>query len=260
MNCREAQQIFDLVPAIRLQDGGGVSAERGLPDGAEWAEFREHIRECGLCRVAYDARRVEDAVARTSLLDVPVPAGLEDRLLAALDQNRRSTVAAGRWRRIGRRLAGLAAVCLVGVSTWAWWSGGRVSLEQVRQRVNARVLESPRQFDDLPIVESMAGLVPGWEWRALVRDEPGRGLDLDSRPGLDACIFRFVDSTTRVQGYLVVLPRRLLKSPPANGLPSGVQYLPLPSSVWISGEHVYLCVAQQGDLSRLLRSLYGTAA
>lgn len=259
MNCREAQQIIDLVPARRLQEGSGACAP-GAPERNEWVEFQEHIRECGLCRVAYDASRVEDARLRGSLVDVPIPEGLEERLQAALDQSDLAATVSGRWRRAGGRLAALAAMCLLAVSTLIWWIGGRVSLEQVRQRVNAQVLESPRQFDDLPTVESMAGLVPGWEWRALVRDEPGRGLDLDSRPGLDACIFRFVDHATRVQGYLVVLPRRLLNSPPANVLPSGIQYLPLPSSVWVSGEHVYLCVAQQGDLSRLLRSLYGTSA
>ena len=225
-----------------------------------WIELQSHLRECGLCRVAYDAHRVEDALLRGRLNDVAIPAGLEGRLRDALEAGTRTPARSGprRWARVW---GAVAAIGLVAASVW-WWQGGRgrVSLDTVRRQINAQVLESPGQFDALPVIASAAGLVPGWEWRSLVREESGRGLEVDGRPGVDACIYRFADGTTQVRGYLVVLPVSLLKSAPANGVPGAIQYRPLPSTAWVSGEHAYVCVAQAGDLSRLLQALYGTAA
>jgi len=247
MNCRDALLMMDLVPARRLQDGEGEPA---------WVELQAHLRECGLCRVAYDAHRLEDAHLRTRLSDLPIPSGLEGRIRDALERVDRAP--ARRRRRWIQAMMATAAVGLAAVSVW-WWQGGRVSLDTVRRQINAQVLESPGQFEALPVIASAAGLVPGWEWRGLVREESGRGLEVDGRPGVDACVYRFVDSATQVRGYLVVLPVGLLKSAPTNGVPSAIQYRPLPSTAWVSGEHAYVCVAQAGDLSRLLQAMYGTA-
>lgn len=264
MNCRDALQRMDLFPARRLQDGGSLSPGGAISgagdDDPAWTELQAHLRECGLCRVAYDAHRLEDTALRGRLNDVVIPPGLEGRLRDALESVERTRTRGGAPRLV--RLWGtVAALVVATVSVW-WWQGsrGRVSLDTVRHQINAQVLDSAAQFDALPVIASAAGLVPGWEWRGLVREESGRGLEVDGRPGVDACIYRFADAATHVRGYLVVLPTSLLKSAPTNGLPGAIQYRPLPSTAWVAGEHAYVCVAQEGDLSRLLQALYGTAA
>jgi hypothetical protein len=238
-----------------------LPAPRLLADSPEGEELRVHVRGCGLCRVAFDSRRCEDRQFEEALSATPVPDGLEARLHAALDQASRSSRRRSWIRGSWRRWSAVAACAVVAGAGWFAWPRSALSLVQVREIVNQSVIAPADGLSRLEgwAVATNAPAAPR-DWRRLILDATPKGLDVDGRTGLDVAIYRFADAASRVRGLIVAIPRQLLSDPPKSSMPLDIQYLPLPSSAWCEGDQVYVCVAQEGDLAILLRSLYGATA
>ena len=259
MDCRSALETLETVPSRRLQ------AER-----TEFAAFHAHIQSCGLCRVAFDSRRLEEDALVRALNDVPVPSGLESRICDRLEAEPRKR---GRrwWKLVGAGGAVVAAGLMVAAS-WSLWTNGWLTLEQVRLAVNEAVLrvERPERGPPRGAIRDVTGreggavsaTVSDRDWRSMIAGRPPLAIDVDRRwgGGPDATVYRFSDGATRVEGVLVMIPRRRVAAAPQNPVPMSVEYLPLPTASWSDSEYVYVCIAQSGDLGRLLRSMYGTTA
>lgn len=109
MECLDVQQLLAFTKS--------KSAELDAP---EQAAIQEHLEQCPDCSAIAQAEQRLDEVIGPVLRDVPVPAGLKERLTSRLSAER----GAARWR-TAKRVGALAAVVLlcliVAGTTWSFW-------------------------------------------------------------------------------------------------------------------------------------------
>jgi hypothetical protein len=131
-------------------------------EATEAEALRSHLDTCATCSSSAKAERHLDEVVGQALRDVPVPAGLEMRLLHRLETDR----VRYRWRRVAT-VGSLAAGLLLAVGlSWFFYFGARISPdydrvfvdisdkeraspETVEQwfRGQGMTMEAPRQFN-----------------------------------------------------------------------------------------------------------------
>jgi len=123
MDCKTARMLapFDRPLGVEL-------------DADEAEALANHFAECAECRHLRQAEQAADAHLGRALRDVPVPAGLRDRLLVRLADDRRAAFRR-RWTRVG---AGLAAAVLVAALGWHFWppSRAQLNLDAISERAN----------------------------------------------------------------------------------------------------------------------------
>lgn len=259
MDCQHARQTLD--------------ASR--PRRRDWNEpelrvAAAHVADCESCRERLAERDQFDAAVTAAMQRVMPPAGLQERLLAALAADQAVVIPASQvpplHRRRWRRWAVVcASLLLLVVAGWRLAATGPrpLAMEEVFTTLSARAGEwhtaspvpGPVGFDggfDAPLPDAV--------WRDAVGGAAVGGLDLDDRPGHDAAVYRF--TAGRIAGVLVVLPRRHVLDPPAETVPrrTNSRYLPQPQVAWTVGEYVYVCVLERGSLEELQRQFYGGAA
>lgn len=99
------------------------SRKRSELDATEAEALDGHLKQCAQCAGAAEAERDLDEAVGKAMGNVPVPEGLQGRLLAGLERERGIRV----WRR-GLTAASLAAGLLLAVGmAWFFWLGARTT-------------------------------------------------------------------------------------------------------------------------------------
>lgn len=252
MDCQHARQLID-------------AAGRG----GETPELRaavEHLDDCAACGEVTTARERFDARVSAAMADVPIPMGLQQRLLTALAAQSPlpapAALPASAGRHWPRRLMLIAATLLM-LLGWYWQRPQALPLpldELYTQLDRALFPVDGVSAAAEPFDASFNAAPPDAEWRDAIARSAPQGVDLDPRPGHDAAAYRF--AAGRVSGWLLVLPRDRVANPPVAALPTHdhLRYGPRPQVAWSSDEYVYICVLERGTLDDLRRQFYGSAA
>jgi hypothetical protein len=243
----------------------------------ELAEAAEHLASCARCEAVFVKRQATDRKVGALMRDVPVPEGLQQRVLSAIEaeseraksvpppvrvpapsQSRRGMPRSRRFA-----LAG-SVVAIVGLASW-----GFVLL-------TAPVTSLPELFRELAEVDDLRNLpefhgdaqlftLPdsGWETGLVWNESHPRGLPSHSSIHHAALhSFEARMRHERMAGILLVLFRRSISSPPdsAAGMPTGpVDYVEAGGRhytvvAWSSGDLVYVCGVEGGaDALELLQ-------
>jgi anti-sigma factor (TIGR02949 family) len=119
-------------------------------DHDEAEALRQHLADCPDCAAQAQAESRADEHIGRAMRDVPVPAGLRERLLQKLGDER-----APWYRRWRVRLAGAAALLLAACLGYVWLFAGRPPLERDEmQRLTARLFsaaEAKKAFEELGV-------------------------------------------------------------------------------------------------------------
>jgi hypothetical protein len=223
-------------------------------------EASAHLDRCSHCREVFEARQEFDREVGRQMRDVPLPEGLKERLLAALQAappvspGSREPAARRPSRRRPLRAwplvaAGLLAAVALG---WAVLRPGEtpLSLEAARttvaeQMANERLDPFDGSFD--------ATVNPTWSGLLKLTPEC-RGIDVNGSGRHDAAVYGFSARVGHrpLKGTLVVFATGRISNPPVESAPisSNVFYSPQPGVVCLVGNQVYLCYVE-GDRSDL---------
>lgn len=265
MNCQTAQQTLEL-------------ARPDHPEGAAIDEAAEHVKGCPSCRTAI--RRQEQLDQRISelCLDVPVPMGLKERLLVAVEAASHvddgvvrgtspsvarvaNSVRAGKasvgTRRRWLGMISLAAACVVaaGLGFWSIWPNSpSIDLDDVASlvatdNIGPEHLAEFTHFGNGRLPQFPATMIT----RMLV--DPARRLENDV-----ALYFFKVTGPRRtvLNGRLLVIPKRLVK---LSDVPTAASFLAGPTTyktgycttAWVEGDFVYVCcLSGENELHRLM--------
>lgn len=251
-----------------------AAIELARPDDADSPRTKpaiEHVESCHACRQAVWRQQAIDRQIEDVCRDVPLPAGLKARLLAALegaepaaavrvaDSEAATDAICSNGRRAARRrlvvsLGGAAICALLASGGWLFWHWQQPPVELAILTQQAIDEASAR----LPVVSPVAGELPfplpatmkthliGTVPRLLPAGEAG--LYFFSMP---------LRGRAPVDGRLLVVSARRLVSPPtaASFLAGQALYLGgYCTTAWTEGDFVYVCCVKGGEdnLRRLL--------
>jgi hypothetical protein len=205
MDCKNARLLLEFIHP--------GSAEL---DAAEAEALHQHLGECPDCAAqAREERRADEHLGR-AMRDVPVPAGLRERVLKRLTVERD----AAHRRLLVRGVVAAAALFVAGWLGYSWWFGGLSAVDgnAVHAVVNGQPFSSPGDVEKGFASMGVTTVVPSrYEFNYDLLDSYG----LAALPGYE--------------GKLV--PHLLFKSRPAgNGLPLLA--------------HVYILSSRQFDLAK----------
>lgn len=283
MNCREARRQLE---SIRPD-----AADRDAP---EFAGAANHLAECSRCRTHFEAAQQIDRRIGRVMRDVPVPDGLQSRLLASLrDPALALGDSSGEWpaaqdsqpavdappprkKTRVRVLAAVVAACAAAiVLTWIFWPpppsvASPLSLADLRSDTTL----DPSQLSQLsPFDGNFDARPPGGVWTRnpkITIDRRAKG-DLERDGVHRVALFGFWirgNNGRELPGVLLAIPKDRLGDPPADNLPtlddrpqhyarraSGVWY----SFAWTEGETVYVCFIRKraGTLQMLQQAISG---
>ncbi|MBM84146.1 MAG: hypothetical protein CMJ78_26630 [Planctomycetaceae bacterium] len=251
MNCHS---VIEILECVRPN-----SDDLALP---EMADAAAHLETCQRCSKQFAAMRQNDSQVAAAVLNVPIPEGLRERILAQVQSNTtelagdsNSADATGQklQRRQSWKWAAVVSACVFfgGVFLLSRiWGGGQVSLAEFRELsiTNESELLAWRAFD-----ESFAAGVPfGWSRSRSIRfDDEVRGYVLREDTH-DVAAFGFTFNTGRkqVRGNLLVIPiDDVADVPTATRFASAkVVYLydKYATVAWKSATSVYVCFVEGG--------------
>ncbi|MFV0441943.1 MAG: hypothetical protein ACK5Q5_00070 [Planctomycetaceae bacterium] len=249
--------------------------EAGRPDRSDWDApeldaAAQHVDHCEDCQTVLANREQWDALLTEAFQSVAIPAGLTDRLLAAVELSPASVTAPAAPAVLPRRsrrwfgwITAAVALIAVGLVSWRMGSGGMpsIALADLYQQVDQQLLEATSSEQQRPFSGDFNSLPSDPIWREAVAGRSPVGLDFDGQPGSEAAAYRF--TAGRLAGWLIVLPRERVHSPPVEEIPvhANFQYGAHPRVAWTTGEMVYVCVLDSGhSLDDLRRTFYGSAA
>lgn len=243
MNCTDFRTELDTVTATEQASGA--------------AEV--HLRECSDCRRWFSQVQAFDDQVRQALADVPVPAGLQERLLAEV-ATVRPAASQSKVKRFFRWRLAMALTLLLAVG--GWWlmqrpaQPGTLDFVDLQERLQQQFASGV----DSQSLTAMSGLTCSSveEDLARLRIANPSGLELDSVPGTDAALYQF--QFKRWSGVVVAIPSARLSNPPANPVPafrSGVRSLTWQSR---SGEWSYVCFLHSGPREGFVEALFGGLA
>ncbi len=235
-----------------------------------------HLQSCADCR-QWSARALQfDAEVRSALNDVPVPAGLEARLLAAIEQAT-TEVAPQDLSAPGLAVPSLQSVPVRPKRFWVWRTAVAVALLLALggwwflptaaiapafefAELQGSLQEEFSSSEVAPQLTSAEGLDCTSIERELARLRLAnpRGLELDNITGADAAVYEF--KFKRWTGVLVAIPTQRLTGGPNTKVPTHVSHQR--SFAWQSqnDEWTYLCYVHSGPEAGLLQSLFGGLA
>lgn len=246
MDCRTALERLEVV---------SLNAT-GRPEDAELAEAVEHVESCPRCAPLAEQRRAGDARIGRAMRDVPVPAELPARLLAALNVPEQAVspaanaVPPNRTRRMWLRWVSAAAAMLVlAVLAWQFRPQEGVRLTSADLAALASTdLESLGDFTGDFTPELPAGWPPVSGQFAVAGP---KGLPLAESSSRQAAVYTFQlrRRTGRVAGMLLAIPKSQIAKPPADTQLSlnDVRYSGgFAWTQWSSDRFVYVCYVRGG--------------
>ena len=240
------------------------------PDSAdrETAELEAafaHVDACPECAEVVEFRREFDRRTGAVMRDVPVPAGLKERLLAAAELTASPSQIAPPARSYNRRkllLATSSAAALLIAAGVMWLVGGGapdpLAMNDVRQ-FWARQLAEDATLASLPAFDgSFDAAIPDLRWASNLPVEP-LGADIDGDGRHDAAVYRFET------GFLVVIQPNRVADAPAADSPFAAErsYAPVLHVAWTDAGQVHLCFVRTGGergLDAILNRVYGAHA
>lgn len=265
MNCQTAQQTLEL-------------ARPDHPEGAAIDEAAQHVKGCPSCRTAVRRHEQLDQRIGEVCRDVPVPAGLKERLLAAVEAaahlddgimcgaagaarvaNAAQTgkVAIGTRRRWLGRIS-LAAACVVAaaIGIWSIWpKAPSIDLDEMASLVATDNIGPENLAEFTHFGNGWLPHVPSTMITRMLVDPPRR---LEN----DVALYFFkvpgARRTTILNGRLLVIPKRLVN---LSDVPTAASFLAGPTvykagyctTAWVEGEFVYVCcLSGENELPRLI--------
>ncbi len=259
MDCNSARILLELVPSE-------------LPDHAD-PDFQTavaHLEDCMSCAKYLEYRQEQDLIFSKLCRDVPIPDGLEARLLDALEQKlpaeealsslpEENTKTQTRSRRIFSRrsfvaTASLSLLCLaVGFGYWAWKPA--ISLDEITD-LAVQSIESDQfgplfvgPFNPEQLFPEESLLTPDSFREDSYRRLPG----VPQRCNAAISSFSFVDQRGRkVHGALLIVPIGQITDPPPAKYMSAAsaeyRKLGYHAKSWRPGNgYVYICIVNGGE-------------
>lgn len=273
MDCRSALELLEIVrPESRDVTEPDVSAAVA------------HVDACPRCRSTIAGRDALDVKIARTMQDVPIPAGLKERLLATsipsseddfgasqLEFEETGCVAQpvivheskqrGSSRRVWLQGAvACAAACLcvvIGLWRFGYFEPAKLTLDELRGSATLDLADLPAFAGDF------AAERPGFGWRASsdvdVATQARGFFPAGKRHQVALFEFRFrVKRNSLVRGALMAVPAALLADPPQDKSfdPGNVQYVAtgngtFPTVAWREGDLVYVCVVPESAAGRL---------
>ncbi|MEZ5942712.1 MAG: hypothetical protein R3C18_15065 [Planctomycetaceae bacterium] len=220
------------------------------------------MRTCSECQQWLQRLRQFDSRVNEALADVPVPEGLEARLLAAIQSENMAVpptaVVRPRSSFSGLRVfLSLTAAVLLGV---VWWlaepdnSPATFEFAELQTRLQ-RDYSQVAAVEALPVTTDLDCASVESELRRLRLHDP-RGLELDSVAGSDAAAYAF--RYKQWSGVVIAIPANRLQSGPASSVPaSGSRQR---SFAWQSRDQqwAYVCYVNSGPPEGFMRSVFGS--
>lgn len=226
------------------------SADRESP---ELEAAFAHVDSCPECAEVVEFRREFDRRAGSVIRDVPVPAGLKERLLAAAELTVQPAAETPRPSRRARRkflLATSSAAALLVAAGAAWFFGGDaphpIALHEVREFWSIQLSE-PAAVEELPAFDgNFDPSIPDLRWADHFQEAP-QGADIDGDGLHDAAVYQFQT------GFLVVLAPGRIEDAPAAESPFAADqdYTPILNVAWTDAGQVHLCYVQKGGVNGL---------
>ena len=242
MDCHQAQAQLDL-----------TTLGRQAATGPEALAAQRHLAECDACHLAVESQQRFDAQVAQAMTDVPLPAGLNERLSAAVSAAnvlpestlRPLTTGTGPMsrRRMVRTLGWGAIAALVPLLMWGLLAPRVPTLNEASVRELAGL-----NLDFLPVDLQRAAFSPaGWSTLRAIQfgDAPRRA----SVHGADVPVMAFLLQTDRrsprATGLLVRLPQSQWHATPDTTSFSSatIQYESFGTwVVWLEGNEVFVCI------------------
>ncbi|MCB9952064.1 MAG: hypothetical protein H6824_13875 [Planctomycetaceae bacterium] len=220
------------------------------------------MRACSECQQWLQQLRHFDSKVSAALADVPIPEGLEARLLAAIESESAAAapvVESPRRRSFTglRVLLTLSAAILLGL---VWWlsvpDNSPVTFEFAE--LQTRLQQDYSQVaavEALPVATDLDCATVEGELRRLRLHDP-RGLQLDSVAGSDAAAYAF--RYKQWSGVVIAIPTHRLQNGPSSTAPvSGSRQR---SFAWQSRDQqwAYVCYVNSGPAEGFMRSVFGS--
>ncbi len=283
MNCRDIKQLWQSLPLDR--DFQSESAHAGSAGGEPTGEdqiapalgtISAHLDHCEVCREEYAAERHWNELLTRRMLDVPVPAGLVDRIKTRLSESTKledaviqpASFLEGRRgsgldsasqdatisRRRLLRWGSLAATGLAAVGSAFWWMGnpwnpGGIVLTDLAEEITGDKID----WNSLPEYQGSLPPLPSRKEMSIpeqVRELKPRGLVKNGEQF--AAVYRFpaapVPGQPAAEVVLVVLDlhlTRISSAPPAKTF-GGSEFLYFHDravKIWGSSSTVFCCFA-----------------
>jgi hypothetical protein len=254
-DCQTAREQWELTTLSRSTDGDHSSAD-----------VTSHLESCSNCRIAFREQKRFDEEVADRLADVPVPAGLKDRLRQrlgsaadlqllteseAIVDSPKTGARRRSWRRFGTRtISSIAALLLIAAVVWTL-QPARLEFRSAMQVATADWSEFTTTAEGtiLPVAwTSQPGMAVGETRSRQVSVGLGRTVMISATP------FRWASRRPSVQleGRLVQMPATAVRPlPAANSFTSAtIEYQGADAWVsWVDGDQVYICFVPQGAAS-----------
>ena len=254
MDCQSAIEILECVrpDSSDLEDVDMVAA-------------REHLESCPECAQQLEEIRRADRLAAEAMGDVPIPAGLQERLLS-LPEVTSSTMhqvdSSSNARRGFSRWVGVVSACALLIGAFVIgrnFFGPQTSLAELRElSADESMIAAWDDFD-----QSFEAELP-YEWRnrSLRVDEQIKGHTFDEqRHDVAAFSFQFLRGRRWFKGTLIAIPAsEVTDLPSATRFSSAnVVYIrdEIATVAWTSDSTVYVCYVSggPGNLEAMQQSL-----
>ena len=250
MDCQTALQMIEMHPH-EVPDWRSVDSDAVL----------EHLAECALCQSAAAEIREWDSRLQAVMTAVPVPEGVRERLLSQLSKSAPEVAYGLKARTPTRRslkwvLTGLSLSLALAAGMAFWWNTPSQMLTADVGESAAGMLQS-RPFNQQPAFDgSFTAEITDDRWRQVCAAQPV-GLDLDHRAGHDVAVYPVNIPKMQFRGWLVLIPVSRISDVPESPVQVSTNYQ---MASWSDGKYVFVCVADQGSLEKLLKQFSGAAA
>ncbi len=234
MECREAQAQLEF-----------KSLGRDAASGPDAQAAQRHLAECEACHRAMDFQQRFDSEVGRAMSDIPIPAGLTDRLRSAVTSvtPQSSLQRAVRTRHTWRWVTSLTLALLLPLLGWAWFGPQAAGLNETSVRQLAEM-----ERNSLPTDSQTPFAIPAG-WNSLREIQLESSTHLASVNGIHVPLLGFLARADRgrpsTSGFLLRLNRNQWQSKlEATSFSSAmIQYDTFGTwVVWSEGDTVFVCV------------------
>lgn len=273
MDCRTARQLLD---CLHTGTAGSVELVHLTNDAADASheELSDHLDHCPACRHVLEEREHFDRRLFSMLMSSPVPPGLEERLLSAIETelpqseplpatappfaSADSPRAPGRKKKARLWTTLVTTACLLILGT-VWWTRPRtdelLSYHGAGRLLAEHFLKADDAWADLEQFDGNFDLGTYQVDLGLFELSPAHGIDLGGGRSQDAAVFEF--GLKNWKGIITVLPSQHFTGLPDVGtsnVMAGHTVLQWRSS---DGKLTYLCFVHRGSAAALAQELFG---
>jgi len=265
MDCRTARHLLNCFDD-GLSGGENPPAGTGSSSGLfSQEDLANHLERCSACRQLADEIRDFDRRMSSLFPAIPIPAGLEDRLLEAVDQEftsrrlpQESPPASPRKRRSWKIMAVTTALVMLSLGV-VWWmqpsSDELLNYHGAGQLLVERFLKPTSAWEELDPFDGNFDLGSSQTDLGLFQLSSPHGIDLGGGRSQDAAVFEF--GLKSWKGIITVLPSQHFTGLPDMGssnVRAGRSVLQWRSS---DGKLTYLCFVHRGSAAELALELFG---